>query len=75
MRRYQLLTKTGSFWSPLHPTEGKVELKVMGNSDRLADKSGEIVDREDGIDVTAFAEDEIIDPPTVSVFIAARNGI
>lgn len=47
----------------------------MGNSDRLADKSGEIVDREDGIDVTAFAEDEIIDPPTVSVFIAARNGI
>ena len=41
----------------------------MGNSDRLANKSGEIADGEDGIDVTVRAEDEIIDPPAVSLFI------
>jgi hypothetical protein len=57
------------FWSALRPTERIVELKAIGNNDRRADKSGEIADGEDGIDVTVLAEDEIIDPPTVSVFI------
>ena len=37
--------------------EGIVELKAMGNSDGLADKSGEI------------ADGEIIDPSTVLLFI------
>jgi hypothetical protein len=34
----------------------------MGNSDKLAAKSGEIADGRDGTDVTVLAEDEIIDP-------------